>query len=243
MIGIFDSGLGGLGIFKAIKKIIPEEDLYYFGDTANVPFGEKNNEELKDIILNGIKHLEEKGCNIIVLACNTASVLDINYFRKLSKVPIIAVVPVVKTAAGCTRNKKIALLATKATAKSHYTDYLIETFAPDCQVKKIPCPKLVTAIENDNISDKLIKTCLKKINKEDVIILGCTHYTLIKGQIQRIVGGKIQVIDSNEAVARQVLRVCTKEKLITFQKEPKYTFDSSGDKKQFNKLVKKYLED
>lgn len=241
MIGIFDSGLGGLGIFKSIKKIIPEEDIYYYGDTANVAFGDKNNDELKKIISNGIKYLEDKGCNIIVLACNTASVLDINYFRKLSKVPVVAVVPVIKTAAGCTRNNKIALLATKATAKSPYTDYLIDTFAPDCQVERIPCPKLVTAIEKDRVTDKLIKSCLKKIDKEDVIVLGCTHYTLIKGQIQRVAGPDVQIIDSNDAVACQVLRVCTKEKLISFKKEPKYIFDSSSDKKNFKKLVKKYL--
>ena len=118
MIGIFDSGLGGLAIFKEIKKLIPEEDLYYYGDTANVPYGEKPTDEIKEYISSGIKLLENKGCNMIVLACNTASVLDINYFRSLTKIPIIAVVPVIKTAAKLTKNKKIALLATKNTIKS-----------------------------------------------------------------------------------------------------------------------------
>ena len=241
MIGIFDSGLGGLGIFKEIKKHIPEEDIYYYGDTKNVPFGNKPNDKLKKYISDGIKLLEKKGCNIIVLACNTASVLDINYFRSLTKIPIIAVVPVIKTAAKLTKNNKIALLATKNTAKSPYIDYLANTFAQNCKLKIIACSDWVEAIEKGKITKKLIKKYLKKVKQQDVIILGCTHYGLIKNQIKKLVGPNVQVIDSDRAIARQVLRIANKEKLLQYDKKPEYIFDCSGDKDHFMKMVKKYL--
>lgn len=242
MIGIFDSGLGGLGIFKKIKAMLPDEDIYYYGDTRNVPYGEKSPEELKDLITDGLKYLEKKGVNIIVIACNTASVLDTTYFRRQVKIPVVAVVPVIKTAAKQSKNKKIALLSTKATAISPYTDYLIEEFAPEAKVKKIACSGWVEAIEKGKITERRLNSCLKKVDQEDVIVLGCTHYTLIKGDIQRLVGPNIILLDSNEAVARQVLRVMNKEKLFKHKKNPKYIFDASGHQKKFQKMVDKYLE-
>ncbi|MFH1456516.1 MAG: glutamate racemase [Patescibacteria group bacterium] len=241
MIGIFDSGLGGLAIFKEIKKLIPEEDLYYYGDTANVPYGEKPTEEIKEYISNSIKLLENKGCNIIVLACNTASVLDINYFRSLTKIPIIAVVPVIKTAAKLTKNKKIALLATKNTIKSPYVDYLCNTFASGCKIKKIHCPGLVSAIEKDTLTDNFLKKCVKKAKKQDVVILGSTHYALIGDKIKKLLDEDTEVIDSNRAVAKQVLRIANKEKLLHYDKKPEYIFDCSGDKDHFMKMVTKYI--
>ena len=241
MIGIFDSGLGGLSIFKEIKKLIPEEDIYYYGDTINVPYGEKPTKKIKKYISNGIKLLENKSCNIIVLACNTASVLDINYFRSLTKIPIIAVVPVIKTAAKLTKNKKIALLATKNTIKSPYIDYLSNTFASDCKIKKIHCPGLVNAIEKDTLTEGFLKKCVKKTKKQDVVILGSTHYALIGDKIKKLLDDNTEVIDSNRAVAKQVLRITNKEKLLQYDKKTEYIFDCSGDKDHFMKMIKKYI--
>ncbi|MBU0732098.1 glutamate racemase [Patescibacteria group bacterium] len=243
MIGIFDSGLGGLGIFKKIKAMLPDEDIYYYGDTANIPYGEKSPDELKGLITAGLKYLEKKGVNIIVIACNTASVLDTTYFRRQVKIPVVAVVPVIKTASNQSRNNKIALLSTKATAISPYTDYLIEEFAPEAEVKKIACSGWVEAIEKGKVSDHRLNSCLKKVDEEDVVVLGCTHYTLIKGDIQRLLGPNKILLDSNEAVARQVLRVMNKEKLYQHIKKPRYIFDASGHKKKFQKMVDRYLEE
>ena len=111
------------------------------------------------------------------------------------------------------------------------------------KVKKIACSNWVGAIEKGHVSDHRLNSCLKKVGHEDVIILGCTHYTLIKGDIQRIVGPNKILLDSNEAVARQVLRVMNKEKLFKHKKKPKYIFDASKHKKKFQKMVDKYLKE
>lgn len=242
MIGTFDSGLGGLGIFKKIRAMLPDEDIYYYGDTANIPYGKKSDDELKILIEKGLKYLERRGADIIIVACNTASVLDIAYFRRQVRVPVVAVVPVIKTAANQTRNGRIALLSTKATAKSPYTDFLIERFAPEAKVKKIPCPGWVEAIEGGKMTDHRLNSPLKKIGREDVVVLGCTHFTLIKGRIQRLLGPDKILLDSNDAVARQVLRVMSRENLFHNKKNPKYVFACSGNEKKFRKMVGFYLE-
>lgn len=234
MIGIYDSGVGGLGIFKKVRSILPKESITYLADSAYFPFGDRSAEDVREIALSGLQELA-KTCNLIVIACNTASVSDIDYFRANVHVPLIAVVPVIKTAAGVTDTKHIALLATTATANSAYTDELITQFAQGVTVSKIGCPGLADAIEYGEIEKQssLIEAALKNLGNIDVIILGCTHYTLIKGLIQNIAGPDIKVIDSNTAVARHVLRVVRKANLERPSETPKYVFTSSKEPEQF----------
>lgn len=242
MIGIFDSGIGGFGILRKIKLFIPYEDVYYYADNKNVPYGDKTISEIQSLTLAAIKFLEKKGCTIIVISCNTATTSGIDYYRKHSKAKIIGVVPVVKTAAQITQNNKIAILATQRTIANKYLDQLIEKFANKCQVKKIACIGWADAIENNKVTDVLLKKYLKKIDQEDVVVLGCTHFPLIKGQIQRLLGPEIRVIHSNEAVARHVMRVGIKYKLLYNKKrKAKYFFSCSGNKKLFQKAIKQYL--
>lgn len=242
MIGIYDSGIGGLGIFKKIRSILPQESISYFADSTYFPFGDRPPEEVRDITLHGLQQLA-KTCNIVVLACNTASVTDIAYYRQHVSVPVIAVVPVIKTAAHVTETNHVALLATVATANSVYTDDLIQKFAEDVHVEKISCSGLADAIEHDdtekqqNLLNQIMRTLPTDI---DVIILGCTHYTLIKGLIQNIAGPDVKILDSNTAVARHVLRIMRKEKLERPQNQPEYLFNCSGEKSTFFEQVKKY---
>src|SRR3989338_1013071 len=128
MIGIYDSGIGGLGIFNAIKQVLPYESILYYGDTAYFPFGSRQPSEVRRITTEALKKLA-KQCTILVLACNTASVNDLDYFREQVTVPVVGVVPVIKTAAALTKNGKIALLGTTVTTTSAYTDQLIRDFA------------------------------------------------------------------------------------------------------------------
>ncbi|MFH0818376.1 MAG: glutamate racemase [Patescibacteria group bacterium] len=243
MIGVFDSGLGGLGVFRKIKLFLPYEDIYYYADSANAPYGGKTKKQLQKLALNAILKLEKAGCNIIVVACNTATTAGIDYFRKHSKAYIIGVVPVIKTAVKMTENNKIALLATPFTVKSQYTANLIKKFANNKKISKIACPTWVKAIENDKITDKIITNCTQNIKDEDVVILGCTHFSLIKGRIQRAVGPDKMVISSNDAVARHVMRIGLKYKLLHKKpRQPKYTFQCSGDKAIFKSQIKKYLK-
>ncbi|MFA5995883.1 MAG: glutamate racemase [Patescibacteria group bacterium] len=239
MIGIYDSGIGGLGIFNAIKAVLPEESITYFGDTAYFPFGQRSTAEIKQITLASLKKLAEH-CNIVVIACNTASVSDLDYYRTNINIPIIGVVPVIKTASQLTQNNVIALLATPATVQAPYTDELIKKFAPNKQIIKIGCNDLAEQIEFGKTP--VLSNDIKQINNADVVVLGCTHYTLIKGLIQKVVGANVKVIDSNEAVARQVLRVMTKLNLFQPAKNPQYLFSCSGNKEKFLGQVKKYIK-
>lgn len=242
MIGIFDSGLGGIGIFRKVRLFLPYEDMIYYADNANAPYGSKTEDEIRELTLKSIKILEKKGCKIIIIACNTATTAGINYFRKHTKAHLVGVVPVIKSAAQVSQNKKIAMLATPYTASNDYLDNLIKKYAPKHKIKKIACKDWVNAIEKNQVTDSVIKKCTSQIKSEDVIILGCTHFTLIKGHIQRLVGPDKVVMSSNDAVARHVMRIGIKYKLLHKRKrKPKYTFFCSGNKAKFLKMVKKYV--
>lgn len=238
MIGIYDSGIGGLGIFNSIRAILPQENIHYFGDTAHFPFGSKPAKTIQQLTLIGLRRLV-KDCSIIVIACNTASVNDLDYYRAQINVPIIGVVPVIKTAAQLSQNNIIALLATPVTVQAPYTDTLIQQFAQGKQVMKIGCTELADAIETGTVTAELLDQYLSHL-RADVVVLGCTHYTLIKGQIQQLVGPDVKVLDSNEAVARQVLRVMQRDSLFQAQAAPNYVFECSGDKTKFLEQVRKY---
>lgn len=239
MIGIYDSGIGGLGIFNTIRQVLPQESILYYGDTKYFPFGERSAEEVKAITIAGMKKLAER-CNVIVIACNTASVNDLEYYRSQVTVPIIGVVPVIKTAAQLTHNGHIALLATPVTVAAPYTDQLITDFAPDKTVHKIACSGLADVIEYGDITIEQLKSFIHDIDGADIIVLGCTHYTLIKGKIQHLVGPDVKVIDSNEAVARQTLRVLQRMNLSQPQLYPEYLFECSGNSAHFLEQVKRY---
>lgn len=242
MIGIFDSGLGGLSIFRKIKLFLPDEDIVYFADTAHTPYGDKSTKQIKALTLLALKRLEKMGCQIIVIACNTATTSGIDFYRQQIKARIIGVVPVIKTAASLTNNGRIAILATQSTIKSQYLDNLIKKYAKKCRVKKIACPGLADAIEKNNVSDSLLRKYLKKITNEDIIVLGCTHYSLIRGQIQRLVGPDKKVINSNEAVARHVMRLGLQYHLLSKKKRrAKYIFLCSGNKKIFKKRIQEII--
>jgi len=241
MIGIFDTGLGGLGIFKEIKKLLPKENIFYYADNKNAPYGPRTSTEIKRLTLKSLKYLEKQGCKIIVIACNTATVSGVEYYRQHTHIPVIGTVPVIKTAAKETKNKKIALLATKKTVTSSYTDNLIKKFATGIKVKKIACPGWVEAIENNKVTEQLLKKYLQKINDADVIVLGCTHYPLIKNKIKKLVKAKTKILDSNAAVARHIKRIMELEKLFQPQKKPKYIFQGSDPNQNLMTKAKKYL--
>jgi glutamate racemase len=239
MIGIYDSGIGGLGIFNAIKQVLPTESMTYFADNKYFPFGDRTAEDIRTIATNGLKKLAQT-CQVIVIACNTASVNDLDYYRSQITVPVIGVVPVIKTAAALSKNKHIALLATTVTAKADYTERLIEQFAHGNQVDKLACPGLASAIEYGTLTPAQLDKYLAPIGDADIVVLGCTHYTLIKGDIQRKVGPDVKVIDSNEAVARQTLRVLQQQNLLSSQHKSNYIFECSGDRVKFLEQIKHY---
>ena len=219
-IGIFDSGVGGLTIYKEIHKILPNESIIYLADSKNAPYGEKSKEEIIDISIKNTEFLLSKGCKIIVVACNTASTNAVQYLRENFNVPIIRVQPAIKPAALNSRTKVVGILATKGTLKS---DLLLETsqrFAQGVEVVEQVGEGLVSLIENgqmhssemDALLERHIQPMLEK--NIDYLVLGCTHYPFLTPQIKALVGDKVSVLDSGEAIARQTKVILEEENLI-----------------------------
>lgn len=208
IIGILDSGIGGKGIEREIKKLLPQVKTIYFDDHKNFPYGNKTIENLHEILTKNVQELIDCGVQVIVLACNSATVSSLDYLRQKFSKPFIGVIPVLKPAAKITKTKHIALFATPVTCASDWVDELVKNYCQGVQVEKIPFQNLAFEIENGEIekAKKDVETVWKKYKNSgiDTIVLGCTHYPLIRDEIQSIVGPDIQLLDSERAVALQV---------------------------------------
>src|SRR6476646_10053534 len=198
-IGIFDSGIGGLTVANAIRNVLPHESLVYFGDTAHMPYGDKSAEAIKYYSLKIGKFLQEQGCKAIVIACNTASSLGYQDLKDFlgNDLPILNVIdPVVEFCAQQPNYHKIGVIATKATIKSDVYARKLNEALPDVDVKSLATPLLAPMIEegffNNNISKTIINTYLSspKLKKIDSLILACTHYPLIRNEINEFYNGK-----------------------------------------------------
>ena len=213
-IGVFDSGVGGLGIFKAVAALLPAQDIVYVADNANLPFGQKTTEQLQRITEKIVRFLvEQQHVKLVIVACNTASVSSLEYLRQNFSVPIVGVVPVVKPACEQSKVKKVAILATKVTAESAYQQELIKKYANGASVLSIGCPGLVELVEAGLLDAPETHALLKQYLAPaldagvDIIGLACTHYPFLIEQIKKIVPPSVVIIDSNEAVARHVVRL------------------------------------
>lgn len=218
-IGILDSGIGGLSVWQEIHRKIPHESITYLADHAYQPYGERTVREIQRRVKLLIKFLLKKNVKLIVVACNTATVAGIDTYRTwFPEIPIIGVVPVVKTAASITKTHHIAIISTEFTAESSYQKRLIKTFAVGCKVENIGVPDLASFIEKGEVDtrvNRLLRGFLqtKKMDGVDVIALGCTHYPFVRNNIEEIAGKGVSIIDSGGAVARHVLRVLTAARL------------------------------
>ena len=206
-IGIFDSGVGGLSVLAEIKKVLPTENFIFLADQSHVPYGAKTKRQLENLSERITNFLLTHHIKLLVIACNTATCHALDYLRSKYKVPIIGVVPAIKPAAARSKNNKVAIMSTPATAKSVYLSRLIANFAPHAHVLKLGCLGLEESVEvlNKKQSLKLLDIYTKKIKKfgADVIVLGCTHFPHLKGDIQKLVGPNVKIIDSGRAIAKR----------------------------------------
>ena len=210
-IGIFDSGIGGLTVVKSVKSFLPNEKIIYFGDTARVPYGSKSNSTVIKYSIQNTKFLLKRNVKIIVVACNTASSVALNELRNNFNLPIIGMIePGAKAALAETKNGKIGVIGTEATINNKA--YSKELKFLDSKVKVIEkaCPLFVPLAEEGMINHKATFLIAKeylsimKESKIDTLILGCTHYPLLKEIIQKVVGKKVKLIDSGSAASTEV---------------------------------------
>ena len=247
-VGILDSGSGGLSIWKEIISILPNESTLYISDHKHMPYSEKSTSYIQNRVITLINFLLKKHVKVIVIACNTATVAGIDVYRKkFPQIPIIGVVPVIKTAALESRTRHIAVLSTQYTATSAYQDELIHKFAPHCIVEKIGSTSLVSLIEKGDLAGteitKELVNLLDKIKADDtdILVLGCTHYPFVRNQIHAIVGKEVRILDSGGAVARQTKRIIEKEALRSISNKPSFDFYTTGNSKSVSVVASKLL--
>ena len=214
MIGIFDSGLGGLSVLAAIARALPRADLVYLADTAHVPYGNKPDAFIRGRVEAIGDHLVRHGCRMLVVACNTATAAAVSALReRYPQLPIVGVEPGVKPAALATRSGRIAVLATESTARSERLSRLVATHARDLDVRIEPCPGWATRVETLDLQDPGLAAEIRRriepllADGIDQIVLGCTHYSFLKTILAPLVSGRAELVDVADAVARQCVRL------------------------------------
>lgn len=214
VIGVFDSGLGGLSVLGALADTCPAADLIYAADTAHVPYGNKTPEQIRARVLAMGQALVQQGCTTLVVACNTATAEAIDALRAAHpNIPIVGVEPGIKPAAINTQSGQIAVLATAATAKSQRLAQLIARHAPDKVVHVIPCHGWATEVEALNLNAPAIiqeiECDLLPLIRQgvDQVVLGCTHYDFLAPTLSHLINGKAQLVGVAGAVARQACKV------------------------------------
>ncbi|QWE07461.1 glutamate racemase [Polynucleobacter sp. JS-JIR-5-A7] len=212
LIGVFDSGVGGLSILDEALRQLPQHDYIYLADSANAPYGEKSSEWISARSLSLCKYLADAGCDAIVVACNTATAEAIKHIRAEVLVPVIGVEPGIKPAAMQSGNGIVGVLATEATLKSDKFNALLATLPNHCRFIKQAGAGLVPLIEAGKAdSEETLELLAKHLEPiqdagSDTLVLGCTHYPFLRNAIRKLLGDTITLIDTSEAVVRQLKR-------------------------------------
>ncbi len=207
-IGVFDSGVGGLTVLREIHRQLPRESTIYLGDTARLPYGPRPLREVKQFSFEIMRFLLERGVKMVVVACNTATAAALNDMRKAFPVPVVGVIrPGAEAGALASRNRRIGVIATAATVRSHSYFSNVKDINPAAQVWERACPKLVDLVEAGQAHSSATKAILRSYlapligQGVDTLILGCTHYPLLRQPVEEIVGPEITVVDSATTTA------------------------------------------
>ncbi len=231
MIGIFDSGIGGLTVAHAIEHFLPRHSLIYFGDIARTPYGGKSRETLVRYALENTDFLVGKGARIIVVGCNSAASVATDEIRKTFNMPVFEVItPAAEQAVAANRNGRTGIIGTRATISSGAYDRAIKKLDPDIRVFSQPCPLLVSLVEEGWINRRETKMILRRYlhslkNRQlDTLILGCTHYPLLRHLIQPRIGKKVTLIDSSIAVAMQLRKYLEEQSALDMETNEKRSY-------------------
>lgn len=225
-IGIFDSGVGGLTVFAAIRRALPNESLIYLGDTARVPYGTKSAETVIKYSIQNAHFLVQRGIKALVVACNTSSAYSLPFLCKEVGVPVIGVIePGARAALKASKTKNIGIIGTAATVASNAYARLLKEYEPSVKVISRACPLFVPLVEegwfDGDVTESVAKIYLESFAKEkiDTLVLGCTHYPLLKPVIQKVIGDKVKLIDSAEAVAACVAEELASQGLLIKERQ------------------------
>jgi len=246
-IGIFDSGVGGLTVARAIIDQLPHESIIYLGDSARGPYGPRPLAEVRSFALESLDQLVEAGAKVLVIACNTASAAMLRDARERYEIPVIEVIqPAARRAVSATRSGKIGVIGTTATIESGaYLDAF--TAAPHLEITAIACPQFVEFVERGETSGPAITEIAQKYLRPlldqgiDTLVLGCTHYPLLTGVISYVMGDYVTLVSSAEETAKDLYRTLIEHDLLSDSRTPTYRFISTGDSKAFAGLARRFL--
>lgn len=248
-IGIFDSGLGGLTVMRAIKKILPDENIIYFGDTARLPYGDKSADTILRYSIENATFLAQQKVKLLVIACNTACAFALETLQKMFDLPVLGVIlPGIEQALQVSKTGSIAILATRATISSGVHQHLFQLQCPTIELTPISCPLFVPLVEEGYIehplTDAVAAEYLRPLKKKpvDTVLLACTHYPLLQEVLQKELGTGVALVDPAMSCALHVRELLTRQQLENPQKEfPHYQFFVSDDPEKFRLLGKTFL--
>ena len=243
-IGIFDSGVGGTSIWKAINSLLPNENTIYLADSKHAPYGQKGKNRITELSIKNTELLLKKDCKLIVVACNTATTNAIKTLRETFNVPFIGIEPAIKPAALQTKTKAVGILATKGTLSSELFSKTTSLFASGIHVVEQIGDGIVPLIEEGKVQSNEMKSLLTLHLKPmleaniDYLVLGCSHYPYLTPMLLELLPNHVKIIDSGEAVARQTKTVLEQHKLLnTDYLKPQIEFFSNGNPDVMRELI------
>ncbi len=248
-IGVFDSGIGGLTVVQSVNRLLPSESIVYFGDTARVPYGSKSNSTIIEYALQDAQFLAKKNVKLIIVACNTASAVAIDELKSKFDIPIIGMInPGAKTAIAETKNKIIGVIGTETTISNKAYSKAINQIDKEIKVIEKACPLFVPLAEEGWINHPATKLIAEeyltelKDSKIDTLILGCTHYPILKEIIQEVVGKNVKLIDSGSAASIEVDEYLIGRGIKNYQHNiGKYEYYVSDVPKKFKQIADRFL--
>lgn len=225
-IGVFDSGLGGISVLKELVALMPNENFIFFGDSKNAPYGTKTLEEVQTLSYADAEYLYKQGVKALVIACNTITSAAVQLLReKYTDIPVIGIEPALKPAVLSKENPRVMVMATPMTIREKKFRNLMERFREQAEIIPLPCPGLVEFVERGELEGKALEDFLLNLYQPyldkpiDAVVLGCTHYPLVKHTIQKVLGPDVKLFDGGAGTARETLRKIKEYKAVNPSKE------------------------
>lgn len=246
LVGVFDSGVGGLSVLKALHRQLPRHDLLYVADSAHAPYGERSDDYITERTHRIASHLLAEGADLLVIACNTATAVAVGSLReRWPQLPIVAVEPGIKPAVALSRHGRIGVMATPATLRSEKFRSLLSAHGTGIEVHLQPCPGLAGQIEHGDPQAPALLALIEQFAAPlraagvDTVVLGCTHYPFVREQIQQALGPQVALVDTAEAVARQAARLLPEA--TTPREERRVNLQTTGDATRLARLARHWL--
>ncbi len=247
-IGVFDSGFGGISVLAQMMKEMPNESFYFYGDSKYAPYGEKSKEEIKARCFHICEELVKQDVKAIVIACNTATSACIQDLRKMYDIPIIGMEPALKPAVHEKSKQSVIVMATPFTLKEEKFANLMRRYENNHTIIKLPTPKLVRLVEQDQLENKAL--CMQvlndyfkdiDLNQVNAIVLGCTHFVFYKDYIQELVGNHITIYDGNRGTSKHLKQILETRQILNQQDQGQYIIYNSTEDEKLLKLSEKLL--